>query len=71
VNKELANNLYQSLKLSEGDITEVIAIFEEMLDTVKSDNEAWHKKDREYEAYCAGRNDLLKAIKDKLEDKDG
>jgi hypothetical protein len=25
------------------------------------DNEYWHKEDREFEAYCAGRNDMLGA----------
>ena len=25
------------------------------------DNEVWHKVEREFEAYCAGRNDMLKA----------
>ena len=25
------------------------------------DNEAWHKNEREFEAYCAGRNELVMA----------
>lgn len=25
------------------------------------ENPAWHKNEREFEAYCAGRNDMLRA----------
>lgn len=31
------------------------------------DNEMWHKVEREFEAYCAGRNDILKWHEDSLE----
>ena len=35
----------------------------ESVDGADIDNPAWHKNDREYEAYCAGKNDKLQAIK--------
>jgi len=28
-------------------------------DAELSDNEVWHKSEREFEAYCAGKNDML------------
>ena len=31
------------------------------------DNKAWHKIEREYEAYCAGKNDMLRWHEDSLE----
>ncbi len=40
----------------------------EAVDGAAIDHPVWYKDAREYEAYCAGKNDKLQAIKKQFED---
>lgn len=58
----------------DGDVDEILQAFKDaggafVVENAKPpDNEAWHKEDREYEAFCAGQNSLIEADWRKVED---
>ena len=54
---EVASNILTFL-----DKNNVVQIEEKEL----PDNEAWHRVEREFEAYCAGKNDVFKWHKDSI-----
>ena len=42
---------------------EILSYLKSQVEEVKlPDNKYWHKNEREFEAYCAGRNDVISTI---------
>ena len=59
--QNIKERIYAARNKTRGQILAIKGIRIETEDQSLPDNPYWHKEDREFEAYCAGHNDMLKA----------
>lgn len=68
--REYLQNPYDAGDYSEADVDDILQIFIQFCEKNNAyilgeipDNETWHKDERLFEAYCAGKNDVLRSLK--------
>jgi len=65
--EEIAQLIRENTRTSYKGASAILAKVREVIVVADIDNEKWHKT--EFEAYCAGKNDKLKAVWEALEEK--